>query len=244
MLGTLPPQFFTITIAARDENVAQLMFSVLMTGYMFKSAWTRLDLAKSMSSSLSVSSPSSTQSLVSIGGSIDEIVEVTEYAEGSQKLEVNGNVLRWHHENGAESIPALQYIEHLEEELGRLKRQLTEEKNKAAPGPGSNDLLDWLKLQTPEGISELTDCASDDVLEAMNAFVQALMASEDGQGTTYLADGHSSCTATEMAKLLYWLMVMGWQLRCLEIRLNLSMHQMADGGADASNGFLPPPQSR
>ena len=34
MLGTLPPQFFRVTVSAAGENMAQLMYSVLMTGYM------------------------------------------------------------------------------------------------------------------------------------------------------------------------------------------------------------------
>jgi len=38
MLGTLPPQFFDVSISARGENMAQLMYSVLMTGYMFRNA--------------------------------------------------------------------------------------------------------------------------------------------------------------------------------------------------------------
>ena len=50
MLGTLPPSFFNITISAKTENFAQLMLSVLMTGYMFRSAWTRMGLSRSLES--------------------------------------------------------------------------------------------------------------------------------------------------------------------------------------------------
>lgn len=34
MLGTLPPQFFRVVISTEAENLAQLMYSVLMSGYM------------------------------------------------------------------------------------------------------------------------------------------------------------------------------------------------------------------
>ena len=44
MLGTLPPQFFSVTVSTATENLAQLMYSVLMTGYMFRNAQYRLDL--------------------------------------------------------------------------------------------------------------------------------------------------------------------------------------------------------
>jgi len=194
-------------------------------------------------------------------------IEVVEggYAPGSQKLEIEGRVLRWHHERGAEAVPALQYIEALEEEVGRLKRQMMmnnrEEGNNNGRGRGDdsnnddddnggaipasssfsnttatanglymnsnaflggNELLDWLRLLPEESLAELTDNASDDVLEAMNSFVQILMirdAGVSGRGGKEEAD----CSASEMAKLLYWLMAVGWQLRWMEERLCLAL---------------------
>lgn len=41
-----------------------------------------------------------------------------------QKVKVEGEVLRWHHENGKEIVPALQYIEQLERELADLRQQV------------------------------------------------------------------------------------------------------------------------
>lgn len=41
-----------------------------------------------------------------------------------QKVRVEGEVLRWHHENGKEVVPALQYIEQLEAELAELRQQV------------------------------------------------------------------------------------------------------------------------
>lgn len=32
ILGTLPPQFFRVTISTAGENLAQLFYSVVMTG--------------------------------------------------------------------------------------------------------------------------------------------------------------------------------------------------------------------
>lgn len=48
MLGTLPPQFFEVTISTVGENLAQLMYSVLMTGYMFRNAYYRMELAQTL----------------------------------------------------------------------------------------------------------------------------------------------------------------------------------------------------
>jgi Protein of unknown function (DUF760) len=49
MLGTLPPQFFDVRISAVGENLAQLMYSVMMTGYLFKNAQYRMDLRTKLS---------------------------------------------------------------------------------------------------------------------------------------------------------------------------------------------------
>ncbi|XP_073288176.1 uncharacterized protein [Primulina huaijiensis] len=48
MIGTLPPQFFAVTVITVTENLAQLMYSVLMTGYMFRNTQYRLELQQSL----------------------------------------------------------------------------------------------------------------------------------------------------------------------------------------------------
>ncbi len=53
-------------------------------------------------------------------GSLDDPA----YAPGTQKVRVEGEVLRWHHEHGKEAIPALAYIEQLEAEITELRQQV------------------------------------------------------------------------------------------------------------------------
>lgn len=36
MMGTLPPKYFEVSINSAAEHLAQLMFSLLMTGYLFR----------------------------------------------------------------------------------------------------------------------------------------------------------------------------------------------------------------
>ncbi|XP_043712373.1 uncharacterized protein LOC122661119 [Telopea speciosissima] len=48
MIGTLPPQFFAVIVTTVAENLAQLMYSVMMTGYMFRNAQYRLQLQQSL----------------------------------------------------------------------------------------------------------------------------------------------------------------------------------------------------
>jgi hypothetical protein len=49
------------------------------------------------------------------------------FAEGSQKTKVHGEVLRWHHEHGATSMPAADYITMLETEVAALRKQVGDE---------------------------------------------------------------------------------------------------------------------
>ena len=42
-------------------------------------------------------------------------------------------------------------------------------------GNKGNDLLEYLKGLEPRNLEEMTACAGDDVLEAMNSFIQRLL---------------------------------------------------------------------
>ncbi|PSC73550.1 seed maturation [Micractinium conductrix] len=268
MLGTLPPQFFRVVISTEAENLAQLMYSVLLSGYMFANAWTRLSLTQSLTGGEPVRAliepelaslygtavdgggepvavPAAAAAAVG-SGSLDDAA----YAPGTQKVRVEGEVLRWHHENGKEVVPALMYIEQLERELADLRQQIEDHQaaervasaasGGAAPLPG-NELLDYLKQLSPEELVALTDHASEDVMQAMNVFVERLMGMEEEawQG------GTSDCTAGELAQLMYWLMITGYSLRQLEQRcdltrtldLDLPCGSSSDGGEPPS---LPP----
>lgn len=44
LLGTLPPNFFNVTVSASQEDMAQIMYSALMMGYMYRNAQYRIDL--------------------------------------------------------------------------------------------------------------------------------------------------------------------------------------------------------
>lgn len=46
------------------------------------------------------------------------------FAVGSQKTKVEGEVLRWHNEHGAISMPAADYITMLENEVAALRKQV------------------------------------------------------------------------------------------------------------------------
>ncbi len=138
MIGTLPAKYFDVTIKTVGENLAQLMLSVMMTGYMFRNAQYRMDVTKTMA----LPSPSDEE----------EDEDNTEYAEGSQQLNVEGEVLRWHNEKGAESVDAMEYIEKLERELATLREQLSLHEKASEE---KNFLLEYLQRLEPSNMKVL-----------------------------------------------------------------------------------------
>ncbi|XAR64256.1 hypothetical protein NMG60_11024526 [Bertholletia excelsa] len=198
MIGTLPPQFFAVTVSTVAENLAQLMYSVLMTGYMFRNAQYRLELQQSLEQ---VALPE-----------VQEKKSAQEYAPGTQK-KVSGEVIRWNNVSGLEKIDAVKYIELLEAEVEELHRQV-ERKS----GNGQNELLEYLKSLEPRNLKELTSIAGEDVVVAMNTFVKRLLAVTDpGQMKT----SPVQTSAPELGQLLYWLMVVGYSLRNIEVRFDM-----------------------
>jgi len=137
-----------VTISTVGETLAQLMNTVMLTGYMFKSAEERYRLRTALggagagaagplldamqqqpgagrgSSALAPSSSSSSDGGGSSGrsSSLSSILDEDQYAPGVQKSRVQGDVLLWHKENGVEAMPAVEYIDLLEAEVLRLRK--------------------------------------------------------------------------------------------------------------------------
>ncbi|KAJ6731165.1 hypothetical protein OIU85_021894 [Salix viminalis] len=157
MIGTLPPQFFAVTVTTVAENLAQLMYSVMMTGYMFKNAQYRLDLQQSLEQA-------------ALPDAQEEKKDEPDYAPGSQK-NVSGEVIRWNNVSGPERIDAKKYIELLEAEIEELNSQVG---RKSANG--QNELLEYLKSLEPLNLKDLTSSAGEDAVLAMNTFIKRLLA--------------------------------------------------------------------
>lgn len=199
MIGTLPPQFFAVTVTSVAENLAQLMMSVLMTGYMFRNAQYRLELQQSLEQ-VALPEPRDQK-----GGDED-------YAPGTQK-NVSGEVIRWNNVSGPEKIDAKKYIELLEAEIEELNRQVG---RKSANQ--QNEILEYLKSLEPQNLKELTSTAGEDVAVAMNTFVKRLLAVSD---PNQMKTNVTETSAADLAKLLYWLMVVGYSIRNIEVRFDM-----------------------
>ncbi|KAM7260343.1 hypothetical protein ACFE04_016084 [Oxalis oulophora] len=199
MIGTLPPQFFAVTVTSVAENLAQLMYSVMMTGYMFRNAQYRLELQKSLDQ-------------VALPEFPEDNKDVPDYAPGTQK-KVSGEVIRWNNVSGPEKIDAKKYIELLEAEVEELNRQVARK-----TANGQNELLEFLKSLEPQNLKDLTSTAGEDVVLAMNTFIKRLLAVSD---PTQMKTSVTETSAPELAKLLYWLMMVGYGIRNIEVRFDM-----------------------
>lgn len=216
MIGTLPPQFFAVTVTTVAENLAQLMYSVMMTGYMFKNAQYRLELQQSLEQ---VALPDA-----------HEKQDEEDYAPGTQK-KVTGEVIRWNKDSGPEKMDAVKYIEYLEAEIEELNRQVARRS-----ASGQNELLDYLKSLEPQNLKDLTSTAGEDVVFAMNTFIKRLLAASDPSQMKTTA---TETSAAELAKLLYWLMMVGYSIRNIEVRFDMERVL----GAPAKLAELPPAEN-
>lgn len=216
MIGTLPPQFFAVTVTSVAENLAQLMMSVLMTGYMFRNAQYRLELQQSLEQ-------------VALPEPRNKRADDQDYAPGTQK-NVSGEVIRWNNISGPEKIDAKKYIELLEAEIEELNRQVG---RKSANE--QNEILEFLKSLEPQNLKELTNTAGEDVAVAMNAFIKRLLAVSDTD-PKQMKTNVTETSATDLAKLLYWLMVVGYSIRNIEVRFDMERVL----GTNAKLAELPP----
>ncbi len=68
-------------------------------------------------------------------------------------------------------------------------------------GTTTNELLDYLKCLDTKALGQLTACAGEDIMEAMNAFIHRLLGSSDDEELRRIP---SQSNAVELARLLFW----------------------------------------
>lgn len=79
-------------------------------------------------------------------------------------------------------------------------------------------MLRYIRRMEPENLRELTSNISPDTLEAMNEFTKRLLGTND---TTELATTTTEITNTELSRMMYWVMVVGYSLRTMEVKFEM-----------------------
>ncbi|KAL6773854.1 hypothetical protein ACKKBG_A22770 [Auxenochlorella protothecoides x Auxenochlorella symbiontica] len=237
LVGNLPSSSFDVIIRTSAPKMALLLFSTLMTGYMYHGAWQRLCLNERLGAGSPIVAPHHRTLMDSVHSMDDDEYRPPGgegspaapgagpdpgYARGSQQLGVTGEVLRWHLAAGRESMPASEYIRQLEREVEQHRAAAA-----AAPrSPPGHELLDFVRRAD----GALTGQASPAALQAMTGVVQRSMGESGGRGGSWRS-GTRDCVAAELAEQLYWLAIVGWQLRALEFD---ARRGAADAGGEES----------
>lgn len=230
MLGLLPSDQFAVTIHISEQPLRRLLVSSVITGYTLWNAEYRMSLMRNFDSSLDSSVK---RDLVS-QNDVSQ-VEGEERQSGDESdvsvVDMEGREVQIF---GDLSPEALNYIQQLQSELDVVKEELNSHKKGnmriQLDKESSNDLLNYLRSLDSDMVNELSHPSSTQVEEIIQQLVQNIlrkflkdkMANENAQeGNDELFDVIGT-SRDNLAKLLFWCMLLGHHLRGLENRLQLS----------------------
>jgi len=147
LLGNLPEQIGDAAITASGQSIASLMFSMQMTGYMFRNAEYRRSLLESIESGSEVNSnplpPVSGSITVKMGGSMEA------------------------------NVDAAAYMAELRSEVEGLRAQLAAKKR--AERETEDALISFLGGLDRSEVVALTKSISEPVLDAMNKLISSIL---------------------------------------------------------------------
>ncbi|KAI6671234.1 hypothetical protein NL676_006119 [Syzygium grande] len=230
MLGLLPSDQFAVTIHVSEQPLRRLLVSSIITGYTLWNAEYRMSLMRNFDSSLDSSVKRDLVSQNDVSP-----VEGEERQSGDEGdvsvVDMEGRGLQIF---GDLSPEALNYIQQLQSELDMVKEEL----NSHMKGnmriqldkESSNDLLNYLRSLDSDMVNELSHPSSTQVEEIiqqlvhniLRRFFQDKLANENAQeGNDELFD-EIGTSRDNLARLLFWCMLLGHHLRGLENRLQLS----------------------
>ena len=204
--GSFALETATVTTS---EKLANLMFQLQMTGYMFKNAEYRLSLSRSL------------QDVPALMPGEDDSSSLPP-VEGQVKVNVMGEEV---------AIDADAYMAELREEVETLRTELdrVEEARREAT---QSDLLAYVRSLPEQQMAALTSEITDDVLDGMKKLVYSIM---KGMGTSSVeANTLLQQSGSAMAQLCMWQLAIGYNLRELEVKNALSKQlEAGDDGGDA-----------
>lgn len=265
LIGGLPSMAFETKTIATGERLASLMFQLQMTGYMFKNAEYRLSLSQGLGREgrLLPGGEDDGRKAVKEGkGKLKGKIKVqygTAAASMSDANEDTKEGEKSSDERQASSVtsPGLEvevdaqaYMSELRGEVSRLRDELDATKQ-AKEEQMRKDLLMYIRTLPQQELQQLTGTMSPEVLEAMKGLVTAVLAGigedeEEAMLGSAPTEGNANKigpeTVTEqsgeaLAQLCMWQLVVGFNLRELEVRegLRASMTNMlGEGGGENS----------
>ena len=230
LIGNLPKIAFETTTVTTGARLASLMFQLQMSGYMFKNAEYRMSLSKSlMSANDRVMGGILTDDDVLIDSAKAKVkgkVKVRYSVDKPDSTESNADI----NENTQKSpgfeveVDADAYMSEIRDEVVRLREELSAVRE-AKEEEIRQDLLAYIRTLPAQQLQSLTNTISEDVMSAMRGLVNVVMQGiGDGQIQPNTITEQSS---EAMAQLCMWQLVIGYNLRELEVREEMKQNLLS-----------------
>mmetsp|Transcript_24014 Transcript_24014/g.52446 ORF Transcript_24014/g.52446 Transcript_24014/m.52446 type:complete len:336 (+) Transcript_24014:154-1161(+) len=191
LLGNLPPQMYETSVVSTGQNVASLMYSMQMTGYMFRNAEYRRSLMGSLEE----------------GGSA--LLSPAD-DEGTELPPVKGKIKVKLGDTMETEVEASAYMAELREEVAQLRAELRRAKESSSEAQGGG-LLAYIQSLSRDSIKQLTASVSPEVLEAMQLLISDILKEANVGGDTFM-----ETPGLKLRELLAWQLITGYRLRELE----------------------------
>jgi Protein of unknown function (DUF760) len=238
LIGGLPKMAFETTTITTGQRLASLMFQLQMTGYLFKNAEYRLSLSQSLESLSSVpifgsegllrlpgdaghDDDDENGTLDPLKGKIKGKLKIR-YSPDSELRDETSSVSLGDPEGQGNLVTPLElevdaaaYMSELRTEVSNLRDELMQ-RRKEKEEAIRKDLLLYIRTLPEQQLRSLTGTISQDVLLAMKGLVSVVMAGI-GDGNIS-ADTITEQSGESMAQLCMWQLVVGYNLRELEVR--------------------------
>jgi len=253
LIGSLPKMAFDTTTITTGQRLASLMFQLQMTGYMFKSADYRLSLSQSLGMDFD-SSPSrllaSSENYygggspkMPVDGKIKGKLKLSYGAINGtankdpmyqRKLQPNSSATSTSNSTIEMEVDAAAYMSELRSEVKQLRDEL-QRTQQYKDDAIRKDLLLYIRTLPEKELRSLTSTMSQDVLVSMKGLVNAVMSGiGDGQ---IMADTITEQSGEAMAQLCMWQLVVGYNLRELEVREEMKKSLLKGSAPLGDSGF-------
>jgi hypothetical protein len=198
LFGSMSGGQIETSITGTTQNVASLMYSMQMTGYMLRNAEYRRSLKQSIARTSSMLPGDRPMAAPKISGKIAINL-------GGQAIEVD----------------AAAYVADLHKEVEELKAALArvESDAQAKEAGGSSSLLAYMQSLPREGMQALSQGITPEVMECMQILIEAVLARDTGVAN---AAAIVDSKGVKLRELLVWQLVTGYTLRELEQKEELN----------------------
>jgi hypothetical protein len=230
LLGNMKPFAVDTNAVTTSENLANLMFQLQMTGYMFKNADYRLSLRQSLTGAMDRFADKIQPEGGADGG--DGSSEKKRVA--SSEVEVEGKIKVTFEDGSKVEVDADAYMAELRGEVEKLRGDLVayQDRRDAREAALSADLVAYINSMPKEEMLALTNDVSPEVLQGMEELVYGIL-KQFGvtDGERIMLDSSDA-----MSKLCMWQLVIGYNLREYEVREQFKK-QLSGATAEGADTF-------